>query len=124
MLITLDLESDIPIYQQLRDEIVRGLAAKKLAPEEGLPPVRALAQDLGINMHTVNKAYNILRAEGFIGVHKRRGVFVRRPEEYRAEAAHLDELKERLRPILAELLCRGLSAEEILPLCRVVIEEF
>ena len=61
MYIQLDFESEIPIYEQLKDEIIMGIAKKQLLPGERLPSVRALASDIGINLHTVNKAYQQLK---------------------------------------------------------------
>src|SRR5690625_6662480 len=66
MYIQLDFESDIPIYEQLKNEIIIGIAKKQLLPGERLPSVRVLAGDIGINLHTVNKAYNQLKNEGFL----------------------------------------------------------
>lgn len=76
MLIEINFESDIPIYTQLRNEILRGIASGKLAEGEILPSVRQLASDIGINMHTVNKAYNILKQEGFLTIDRRKGAVI------------------------------------------------
>src|SRR5690625_1715639 len=65
MFIQLDFESDLPIYEQLKNEIIIGIAKKQLLPGERLPSVRALASDIGINLHTVNKAYQQLKQEGY-----------------------------------------------------------
>ena len=56
MFIQLDQSSDMPLYQQLRNQIVAAIATGELAPGDGLPSVRTLGRDLGINLHTVNKA--------------------------------------------------------------------
>src|SRR5690625_2890331 len=74
--IKLDFESDEPIYTQLTQQIITSIAKKELLPGERLPSVRALAADIGINLHTVNKAYQQLRQGGFILIHRQRGVVV------------------------------------------------
>ncbi|ECV7489956.1 GntR family transcriptional regulator, partial [Salmonella enterica subsp. enterica serovar Muenchen] len=56
MIIQLDLQSDVPIYTQLVHQIIEGIASGRLQPGEPLPSVRSLASDIGVNLHTVNKA--------------------------------------------------------------------
>lgn len=79
MFIQIDQASETPIYQQLRNQIVAGIAAGQLAPGDSLPSVRSLASDLGINLHTVNKAYALLRDEGYILMRGRAGATVAPP---------------------------------------------
>ena len=117
MLITLDLENDVPIYGQLRNAVIDGIARGALKPGDALPSVRRLAEDLGINLHTVNKAYSILRAEGFVAVHKQKGVVVKNAAEAGLEPAAREALKEKLRIVAAELTCRGVSQDDFLQLC-------
>ena len=76
MVITVDKLSDAPLYLQLRDSIIAGIAAGELRPGDALPSVRSLAEDLGINLHTVNKAYATLRDEGYVIMLGRRGAYV------------------------------------------------
>src|SRR5690625_7689133 len=64
--IKLDFESDEPIYTQLTQQIITSIAKKELLPGERLPSVRALAADIGINLHTVIKPYKQLNQGGFI----------------------------------------------------------
>ena len=66
MRLIFDFESKTPIYQQLRDQVVVGIAEGKLSPGEKLPTIRALADESGINMMTVSKAYQMLNNEGYI----------------------------------------------------------
>ena len=81
------------MYQQLRNEVVRGIAQEELSPGDALPSVRNLASDLGINLHTVNKAYALLRDEGYVEMKGRKGAFVAQPA---AAAAGTAAAKERL----------------------------
>lgn len=76
MVITVDKLSDVPLYLQLRDSVIAGIAAGELRPGDALPSVRSLAEDLGINLHTVNKAYATLRDEGYVILLGRRGAYV------------------------------------------------
>lgn len=74
--ITIDKLSDTPLYLQLRDSVIAGIASGELRPGDALPSVRSLAEDLGINLHTVNKAYATLRDEGYVIMLGRRGAYV------------------------------------------------
>ena len=76
MVITVDKLSDAPLYLQLRDSVIAGIAAGELRPGDALPSVRSLAENLGINLHTVNKAYATLRDEGYGIMLGRRGAYV------------------------------------------------
>ena len=76
MVITVDKLSDAPLYLQLRDAVIAGIASGELRPGDALPSVRSLAEDLGINLHTVNKAYATLRDEGYVIMIGRRGAYV------------------------------------------------
>ena len=105
-----DPDSDKAIYLQLRDHIVSGIARGKLREGDCLPSVRQLAEQLGVNMHTVNKAYALLAQEGFVSVVKCKGVLiVIDADRDRAVAS----LKEKLRVTLAEAVCRNLTKEEV-----------
>ncbi|MCG8334719.1 MAG: GntR family transcriptional regulator [Proteobacteria bacterium] len=120
MLIKLNLSSPVPIYQQLKEQIVEGIASGDIVPGEELPSVRRLAADLSINLHTVNKAYNQLKQDGFLSVHRNRGAVVNAPDDYRADENYAQQLSDSLRPIIAEASCRGLSIEDIVTACRQV----
>ena len=72
------MDSEIPIYQQIRDQIVTAIATGELTAETPLPSTRQLGADLAINFHTVNKAYDLLRREGFIRVNRKSGAVIRR----------------------------------------------
>ena len=76
MIIELDMNSSIPIYVQLRNQIVMGIGHGELKPGESLPTVRQLAEDAGVNTMTVNKTYQILKTEGYINIDRRHGAVV------------------------------------------------
>lgn len=76
MIIRIDQSSETPLYLQIRDQLVAAIARKELLPGDGLPSVRRLASDLGINLHTVNKAYAVLRDEGYLIIRGRSGAYV------------------------------------------------
>lgn len=112
MFIQLDFESDVAIYEQLKDEIILGIAKKELQPGERLPSVRGLASDIGINLHTVNKAYQQLKQDGFLLIHRQRGVVIDPEGPPKADEQYKKALHRTLRPMIAESVCRNLSKAE------------
>lgn len=113
MIIQLDLQSETPIYTQLINQIIEGIAAGKLLPGESLPSVRSMAADIGVNLHTVNKAYNLLKQEGYIQVHRQKGVVVEPGPMPGATPEFLLKQQEQLRPIIAESILRGLDLNQL-----------
>lgn len=113
MFIEIEANSAVPIYLQLAQQIIEGVAKGSLKPGDSLPSVRAFAADLGMNMHTVNKAYHYLEEKEFIRIVQKKGVFIH--ENGVRKASELDRLrlKKELRPIVAEALCLQLSQAEI-----------
>lgn len=122
--IQLDFEADEPIYEQLKHQIIAGIAKKELTPGESLPSVRAMAADIGINLHTVNKAYQQLKQEGFILIHRQKGVVVNPEGIPKADEAYWSRLKHALRPFIAESICRGVEEEEFNKLCEQLFSEY
>lgn len=119
MLLQLDFSSDVPIYQQIRNQIVLGIAQGKLQAGEKLPTVRALAQESGVNTMTVSKAYQLLKQEGYLETDRRAGAMITVPGETPPDLGML----KRLKLCLAELKLAGLNKEEILKLCTEILEE-
>ena len=121
MVIRIDFGSQEALYVQLYNQIIYGIANAQLLPGETLPSVRELAEDIGINMHTVNKAYAILRQEGYLRLDRRNGAVVAvTADKLRA----MEQLKNEMRISLAKALCRGLSDEEIHAVTDEVLREF
>lgn len=121
MIIQIDFNSDEAIYLQLRNQIILGIATSKLREGEQLPSVRQLADDIGINMHTVNKAYTVLRQEGYVKVDRRRGAVVALDvDKIRA----VEELRRELYVILAKSTCKNISREEVHALIDEIYEEY
>lgn len=118
MLLHLDFNSEIPIYRQIRDQIVLGIAAGKLKPGTRLPTVRELAEESGINVMTANKAYQLLKQEGYLKTERRLGSVIAVPDRSEPE----EQLLERLRICLSELVLTGMDKENILALCRRLLD--
>lgn len=121
MFIEIDFNSDEAIYLQLCNQIIRGIATSRFREGDSLPSVRQLADAVGINMHTVNKAYTVLKQEGYVKVDRRRGAVVAVDVD-RMEA--LCRLKKELQVILARSSCQNISKEEIHELIEEIYEDY
>ncbi|HCK88714.1 MAG TPA: GntR family transcriptional regulator [Erysipelotrichaceae bacterium] len=119
MIMTFDFSSNVPIYMQLRNQIVIGIAEGKLSPGEQLPTIRALAEESGINMMTVSKAYQMLKQEGYIVTDRRSGARVAASPAVQIPSSAM----ESLRLNISELRLGGISKEDIIALCEKLYEE-
>lgn len=123
MLLKIDFESDIPIYAQLKRQIIQGIARGELQEGDSLPSVRQMAEDIGINMHTVNKAYNMLKGDGFVIVDRRKGAIINKIPAPLSEELK-DNLREEIDSIVAEFYCRGVAEEEFLNICKDIFKRY
>ena len=119
MRIVIDFNSPEAIYIQLRNQIVMAIAQNQLQNGDSLPSVRTMAQDLGVNLHTVNKAYAMLRQEGYLTLERQRGavVCVRVEEKHR----EVSQINQHMEMIVAQAICKDISREEML---RIVDEMY
>lgn len=115
MLLKLDFADETPIYLQIRNQIVLGIANGKLAPGEKLPPIRTLAAETGVNTMTVNKAYQLLKQEGYLITDRRLGAMIN-PARATSQHPPLTE-HPTLKLLLSELYVDGVSKEELLAAC-------
>ncbi|HIV34004.1 MAG TPA: GntR family transcriptional regulator [Candidatus Blautia intestinigallinarum] len=121
MLIEIDFNSDEAIYMQLTNQIIMGIATSRLREGDALPSVRQLADTIGINMHTVNKAYSVLRQEGFVTIDRRKGAVVCIDVD---KMKALQEMKENLTVLLAKGCCKNITKEEVHELIDEIFEEY
>ena len=121
MILEVDYNSEEALYIQLRNQIIVGIATNRLKEGESLPSVRQLAESIGINMHTVNKAYTVLKQEGFVKVDRRRGAVIAIDAD---RISDLEQMRESLRVILARASCRNISREEVHALIDEIYEEY
>ena len=110
MLIEVDFDSDEAIYVQLCNQIILGIATSVIHEGDSLPSVRQLAETVGVNMHTVNKAYSILKREGYISLDKRRGAVIALDVD---KLEQMEEMRRELRIVLARGCCKDISRREV-----------
>ncbi len=121
MVIEVDFNSDEALYLQLRNQIIMGIATAQFREGDSLPSVRQLAELVGINMHTVNKAYTVLKQEGFVKVDRRRGAVIAVDVD---KLRTIAELKKELRVILARGSCKNVTREEMHALIDEIYEDY
>lgn len=118
MILSLDMNSNIPIYVQLRNQIVMGIGRGDLKIGESLPTVRQLAADAGINTMTANKAYQILKAEGFITIDRRKGATVCPMQD--GNTQFQEKLASELELLSAEACINGMKKQDFIKMCENV----
>ena len=109
MMIKIDFNSEEALYLQLRNQIILGIATAQFREGDSLPSVRHLADTIGINMHTVNKAYTVLKKEGFVKVDRRKGAVIAIDID---KIRTMDEIRRELMVIIAKGSCKNISREE------------
>lgn len=119
--IRIDFNSDEAIYIQLRNQIILGIATAQIQEGDTLPSVRQLAGMIGINMHTVNKAYSVLKQEGILSMDRRRGAVIRIDAD---RLYAIQELREELNVLLAKAFCKNIEKEEILQLVEEIYDSY
>ena len=121
MYIEIDFNSDEALYLQLRNQIIIGIATSQFQEGDALPSVRQLAETIGINMHTVNKAYTVLKQEGFVKVDRRKGAVIAVDiDKMRA----LEELERDMLVLLAKSSCQRISRTEVHELIDEIYAEY
>lgn len=121
MILEIDFNSDEALYLQLCNQIIMGIATSRFQEGDSLPSVRQMADSIGINMHTVNKAYTVLKQEGYVKVDRRRGAVIAVDAD---RMQTLAELKKELQVILAKGSCKNISKEEIYGLIEEIYEDY
>ena len=109
MLLTINFSSDEAIYMQIRNAIVAGIAMGSLQDGDTLPSVRTLGAEIGVNLHTVNKAYQLLQSEGFIDILRNHGTVVHAGDEAKNAAQFLDNTGSSLHTIVSEAISRSVD---------------
>lgn len=121
MYITIDFNSDEALYLQLRNQIIMAIVKSELQEGENLPSVREMADTVGINMHTVNKAYALLRQEGYLTLDRRRGAIVAVDMD---QVKAMMELADTLDLVLARAICKRVAREDVHELVDTIYNQY
>ena len=121
MYITIDFNSDEAIYVQLCNQIIMQIATNEIKEGDNLPSVRELADTIGINMHTVNKAYSILRQEGYLTLDRRIGAVINlNPDKLKA----MNELTKTMKVLMAQAVCKDVTRDEVHEIIDIIFDEW
>jgi len=110
----LDLASGVPVYRQIIDQVMTGIAAGTLSTGDQLPTVRQLAVDLEINPNTVVRAYKELEIRGLIDTHHGTGTFIGTNKVKRNEVEHQRQLNQLVSEFTARAGAAGFTVDELL----------
>ena len=121
MIIEVDFNSDEAIYIQLCNQIIMGIATSVIHEGDSLPSVRRLADTIGVNMHTVNKAYSVLKREGYISLDKRRVAVISLDIDKLEE---LQVMKRQLQIVLARGCCKNIARQEVHELVDEIFDDY
>ncbi len=121
MFVSIDFNSDEAIYLQLCNQIILGIVMEEFHEGDVLPSVRQLADNIGINMHTVNKAYTVLKQEGFVKIDRRKGAVISLDVD---KVCAIEELRRSLRLMIAKAICKNITREEIHELVDQIFLEY
>lgn len=123
MLLNLDFNSDVPIYTQIQEEIIKAIATGDLKINESLPSVRNMAEEIGVNLHTVNKSYNLLKDEGYINIDRRKGAIVNTLPLPKTEL-NTSKIKSMLDLLVAQSYLTGMSKDEFIEYSNVLFDRY
>lgn len=113
MFLEIDFKSDLPIYEQIRRGIIIGLARGDIKAGDKLPSVREMAENIGINLHTVNKAYKLLEADGVLTMDRRYGSLISENQNPMS-AYNLGKIESELDLLISIAKLKGLSREDFI----------
>src|SRR5689334_11506271 len=100
--------SDVSIYQQIVDQVCAAIAAGRIAADEALPSVRALAEELVINPNTVARAYGELVREGILESRPGRGMFVSKRRQIYSRAERTRRIEQAVTSLVSQAFRLGL----------------
>jgi len=121
MILSLDFSCDMPIYMQIRNQIVIGISDGSLTHGERLPTIRSLAIEIGINTMTVNKAYQLLKQEGYITADRRSGATVN--NVFNNSKVLPQKSLDSLKIVISEARINSISENEFLKLCKEMYKD-
>lgn len=121
VIVRIDFNSDEAIYLQVKNQIILGIANAEIRDGDNLPSVREMADTIGINMHTVNKAYTILKQEGYVKLDRRRGAVISVDCD---KIQAINELSNQMRALIARAICKNISRDEIHEIVDSIFRDF
>ncbi|NMB03589.1 MAG: GntR family transcriptional regulator [Tissierellia bacterium] len=123
MKIVITNRSNVPIYEQIKQQVIEAILTDELKADDQLPSIRQLAKDLKISVITTTRAYKDLEEEGFVVNVQGKGCYVL-PKN---ENLNYENVMRKIEQILFEVLSLqeriDLSDEELLEVMQTIMEE-
>src|SRR5438046_10493075 len=119
----LDMASGVPVYRQIMDQVMAGIASGTLHPGGQLPTVRQLAVDLAINPNTVVRAYRELELGGLLETHQGTGTFISAQKMKRSDAQRERQLAQIIGDCVARAGAAGFTVEDLIEQLRGLVSE-
>ena len=123
MILNLDFNSDVPIYTQITEQIIKSIANGNLKINESLPSVRNMAEEIGVNLHTVNKSYNSLKEKGYINIDRRKGAIVNSLPLAKKDE-NVEKIKSTLDLLVAESYLLGITKDEFIEYSKKLFSDY
>jgi GntR family transcriptional regulator len=123
MILNLDFNSDVPIYTQITEQIIKSIANGNLKINESLPSVRNMAEEIGVNLHTVNKSYNLLKEKGYINIDRRKGAIVNSLPLAKKDE-NVEKIKSTLDLLVAESYLLGITKDEFIEYSKKLFSDY
>lgn len=123
MNIIINNSSMIPVYEQLMDQIKQEIISGELKENEGLPSVRAFANELKISALTVKKAYDKLEEEGFVVTIHGKGTYIAPTDKQLAIEARRKAVEDDFTQAIAKARTVGMEDDEIREIVEIILEE-
>ena len=123
LFIQIEPTSEIPIYTQLVNQLMELIATGTMKPSDSLPSVRSLASDLGVNMHTVNKAYHELERKNIIQIIPKSGAVINAIPSTGPSELQVEYIKQMVKPLIAESIVYGMDKDQISSIVNSIITE-
>lgn len=122
MILTINFESEKPIYVQIVEQVTKGIYSGEISPGESLPSVRQLGSDIGVNLHTVNKAYQILKDKKYIQIDRRSGAYISSSfDRYKDE--DIAVLEYDMETLLAGAYIMGIEKDEVIKIVEKIYKK-
>lgn len=122
MILTINFESEKPIYVQIVEQVTKGIYSGEISPGESLPSVRQLGSDIGVNLHTVNKAYQILKDKKYIQIDRRSGAYISSSfDRYKDE--DIAVLEDDMETLLAGAYIMGIEKDEVIKIVEKIYKK-
>ena len=119
----LDLRSGVPVYRQIMDQVLGGVASGRLTSGDQLPTVRQLAVDLSINPNTVIRAYRELEIRGFLDTHQGSGTFISQQRVEQDDEERVRKLDLIVSDAIARAGAEGFTAKQVLDRLKELLAE-